>query len=54
MDKFLEDSYVCYSGKLTLKQKEEVKSFVRNNIVMDAIVVIDFIKKQWNIEYSRS
>lgn len=54
IDKFLDDNYVCYLWKLTEKQKEEVKEYVRNNIVMDAIVVIEFIKKQWNIEYSRS
>ena len=54
MNEFLKDSYVLYAGKLTDTQKKSVQSFVRENIVLDSIRVIEFIKVQWNITYTRS
>lgn len=54
IDEFLKDSYVLYAGKLTQEQKEQVRTFVRENLVLDAIVVVEFIKSEWGIEYTRS
>lgn len=53
MDKFLEDDYVCYCWKLTDEQEEKVKDFVRNNMVMDAMIVVEFIKNEFNKIYTR-
>jgi transposase len=54
IDEFLKDSYVLYIGKLTEDQKEKVRTFVRENLVLDSIVVIEFIKTQFNSIYTRS
>lgn len=53
MDTFLEDNYVCYCGRLTAEQKEKVRVFVKNNIIMDAIRVVEFIANKFNIKYTR-
>jgi transposase len=54
IDEFLKDSYTLYAGKLTDEQKEVVRIFVRENVILDSILVITFIKTQWNIDYTRS
>lgn len=54
IDEFTKDSYVLYTGKLTQEQKEQVRTFVRNNLVLDTIIVIEFVKEKFGIEYTRS
>ncbi len=54
IDKFTLDSYVLYAGKLSKEQKEQVRTFVRNNLVLDTIMVVEFIRKQFDIKYTRS
>lgn len=54
IEKFTLDSYVLYTGKLTKEQKEQVRTFVRNNLVLDTIMVVEFIKREFGIEYTRS
>jgi len=54
MDEFLKDSYVCYMGKLTTEKKESVRTFVRENLVLDSIMVVEYIKKLCGITYTRS
>jgi len=54
MDKFLNDSYIIYQGKLTPKQKEEVKIYVRDNTILDSILVIEFIRLSYGIKYTRA
>lgn len=54
IDEFLKDSYVLYCGKLTQEQRELVRIFVRENLVLESKMVIDFIEKQWGIIYSHS
>lgn len=49
IDEFTKDSYVLYTGKLTQEQKEQVRTFVRNNLVLDTIIVIEFVKEKFGI-----
>lgn len=54
MEEFLKDSYVLYAGKLTEAQKAEVRAFVRENLVLDTVVVIEFVKAEFSVTYTRS
>lgn len=52
-DRFLNDNYVCYKWKLTEKQELEVTEFVEKDIIMDSMLVINFIKEKFNKNYTR-
>jgi len=52
-DKFLDDNYVCYSWKLTEEQEKEVNKYVEENIIMDSMLVINFINEKFNKNYTR-
>lgn len=52
-DKFLDDNYVYYSWKLNKDQEKEVSKYVEENIIMDSILVITFIKEKFNKNYTR-
>lgn len=52
-EKFLDDNYVCYKWKLTTKQESEVIEFVENDIIMDSMLVINFIREKYNKDYTR-
>lgn len=51
--KFLDDNYVCYKWKLTQKQESEIIEFVENDIIMDSMLVVNFIKEKYNKDYTR-
>jgi len=53
IDNFLDDNYVCYSWKLTEIQEKEVSDYVEVNIIMDSILVINFIKEKFDKTYTR-
>lgn len=52
-DKFLDDNYLYYSWKLNKDQEKEVSKYVEENIIMDSILVITFIKEKFNKNYTR-
>lgn len=52
-EKFLDDNYVCYSWKLTKNEKIEITEFVEKDIIMDSILVVNFIKEKYNKDYTR-
>jgi transposase len=54
IDGFLNDSYAPYAGKLTDAQKEAVRTFVRENLVLDTMTVIEFAKASFGVAYTRS
>ena len=54
IEEFLKDGYVNYAWKLNDEQKEKVRVFVRNNTILDSIIVIEFIKNNFDILYTRS
>lgn len=54
IDEFLKDSYAPYAGKLTDAQKEAVRAFVRENLVLDTMIVIEFAKTEFGIAYTGS
>ncbi len=52
-EKFLDDNYVCYSWKLTKEQELEINNFVEENMIMDSMLVVEFIKTKYGIKYTR-
>jgi len=52
-EKFLDDNYICYSWKLSKEQEKEVSDYVEENIIMDSMLVINFIKEKFNKNYTR-
>lgn len=54
IDNFLEDNYVCYSWKLNEEEINEVKDFVRERYIDDAIEVVNFIKNSFDKTYTRN
>lgn len=52
-EKFLDDNYVCYSWKLTNEEENKIVSFVENNIIMDSIIIVNFIKESFLKTYTR-
>ena len=51
---WLKDDYAGYQGKLTEFEKEEVCSFIDENIVSNCKMVIVFLKDQFGKDYSHS
>lgn len=53
MDKFLDDEYVAYTWRLTELQESEVEIFVSNRFIIDAKQVIEFVKTNFDIAYTK-
>ena len=53
IDNFLEDNYKSYCWKLTTEQENEIVEFVRNNIIMDSWVIVDYIAVNFNKKYTK-
>jgi transposase len=51
---WIKKNFKPYSGKLKPAQIEQVKNYIKENILIDVKPVITFIKSNFNIEYSRS
>jgi len=52
-EKFLDDNYVCYSGKLTDKEEKEISDYVEKNMIMDSIIIMNYIYNRFGIKYTR-
>jgi len=52
IDKLLETNYNGYSGKLAPKQEEELKDYLRKNLMKSAKDIVSFVKQQFKIEYT--
>jgi len=51
---WIANEYEGYSGKLTVVQEQQVSLFVARNVVTDSKQVIDFIRTNFNKDYSLS
>jgi len=47
-------NYKPYWGKLTSQQLAQVKNYIKDNVITDSKQIIQFIKEQFDIEYSKS
>jgi len=52
-EKFLEDDYVSYCWKLEKEEVKKVLEYVENNIIMDSLLIVNFIKINYNKIYTR-
>lgn len=51
---WIQKNYKPYPGKLKPAQLEQVKNYIRENILIDVKPVITYIKSNFNTDYSRS
>jgi len=53
-DDWLNNNYKAYWGKLTSHQLAQLKSYIRENIIIDLKQVITYVKEQFGVSYSIS
>jgi len=54
INKFLDDNYICYTGKLSEAEIQKVEKFVEESFIWDSKEIIDFIQDNFWRKYTSS